>query len=87
LSDADTFIFPEDRDHFLEKYTQYDLVIPVFHGQYGEDGQIFAFLATLDKRTAFSPWTVHAITIDKHITDTLVKHIGIDVANESLVKK
>jgi D-alanine-D-alanine ligase-like ATP-grasp enzyme len=39
--------FPADVEKFLGMYQQYILVIPVFHGIYGEDGQISAFLKTL----------------------------------------
>ena len=41
------FDFPEDVENFLKVYKSYELVIPVFHGMYGEDGQITAFLETL----------------------------------------
>ena len=41
------FDFPEDVEKFLKVYQSYELVIPVFHGMYGEDGQITAFLETL----------------------------------------
>ena len=44
---SDVFDFPTQVESFLKSYTTYDLVIPLFHGIYGEDGQITAFLSTL----------------------------------------
>jgi D-alanine-D-alanine ligase len=87
LPGADCYIFPDDLEQFLPKYKTYDLVIPVFHGIYGEDGQIFAFLATLGLPTTFSPWQVHAIAIDKHMTDCLVRQAGFLVPSEVLVRR
>lgn len=87
LPDADYYVLPEDLEKFLPKYKTYDLAIPVFHGIYGEDGQIFAFLSTLGVPTAFSPWTVHAITIDKHVTNSLVKQAGFRVPGEVLARR
>ncbi len=87
IPDADYYIFPEDLEKFLSKYKTYDLAIPVFHGIYGEDGQIFAFLLTLGVPTAFSPWKVHAITIDKHITNSLVRQAGFRIPFEVLARR
>lgn len=84
---ADYYVFPEDIEAFLSRYKTYDLAIPIFHGIYGEDGQIFAFLETLGVPTAFSPWSVHAITIDKHITNSLVRQSGFLVPGEVLVRR
>lgn len=86
LPDADFYTFPEEMEKFLENYKKYNLVIPVFHGTYGEDGQIFAFLKTLGIRTAFSPWEVHALTIDKFVTDTLIRRAH-PVTNECIIKR
>jgi D-alanine-D-alanine ligase len=86
LPEADFYTFPEDLEQFLLNYTKYTLAIPVFHGTYGEDGQIFAFLKTLGIRTAFSPWEVHALTIDKFVTDTLIRRAH-PVPNECIIKR
>ena len=38
--ESDVYDVPEQIDSFLAKYKTYDLVIPVLHGRYGEDGII-----------------------------------------------
>lgn len=44
---CEVFDFPTEIQAFLKVYPHFDLVIPMFHGMYGEDGQITAFLKTL----------------------------------------
>jgi D-alanine-D-alanine ligase len=63
----------------LEKNQDFDLVIPVFHGVYGEDGQITAFLSTLGYTYAYSPFTTHALCLDKYKTNLFVKKMGIRI--------
>jgi len=46
-SPFETFIFPEQQDEFLQRKSEFDFAIPVFHGEYGEDGKIAAFLDIL----------------------------------------
>ncbi len=76
---SDLYDFPTDIPDFLSKYDTYDLVIPVLHGIYGEDGQITAFLATLGCGYASSDATVHALCIDKHLTNQVVANLGVKV--------
>jgi len=87
LPDADYYVFPEEMPQFLARYSKYDLAIPVFHGIYGEDGQVFAFLETLGIATAFSPWQTHALTIDKYATDSVLRTRGYPLPEEFLVRK
>lgn len=42
--DYETFFLPEDLELFISKKDEFSCVIPVFHGEYGEDGRIQAFL-------------------------------------------
>ncbi len=81
------FYLPEDLDKLLEIKDKIELAIPVFHWKYGEDGCIFAFLKILGIKTAFSDFSVHALCLDKHKTDTLLRAIWIQVPNEIIVKK
>ena len=39
-STSHIYDLPEEIDTFLAEYKKYDLVIPVLHGRYGEDGII-----------------------------------------------
>ena len=71
--------FPSDIPTFLEKYTIYDQVIPVFHGMYGEDGQVTAFLSTLGCRYSYSDFDVHALCMNKNIANLYLSNLGIRV--------
>jgi D-alanine-D-alanine ligase-like ATP-grasp enzyme len=78
---------PKDLSIFLSEYTKCACVIPVFHGKYGEDGQITAFLQTLGCHVAYSPFEVHALCIDKYLTNLTLAPIGIDIPASHLLKK
>ncbi len=56
----------------IDTHQDFDLMIPVFHGIYGEDGQVTAFLKTLGCPYAYSDFQVHALCIDKHLTNLSV---------------
>ena len=56
----------------IDNHQDFDLVIPVFHGIYGEDGQVTAFLKTLGCPYAYSDFQVHALCIDKNLTNLSV---------------
>jgi D-alanine-D-alanine ligase len=83
---SDLYDLPTDLPDFLWKYSTYDLVIPMFHGIYGEDGQVTAFLATLGCRYASSDATVHALCIDKHLTNQVVANLGVKVPRSLYLK-
>lgn len=86
-NNPEILIFPEDLDAFLQIKNQIDLVIPVFHGKYGEDGMIFAFLQTLGIKTAFSDFETHAICLDKYKTNILVENLQILCPKQILVSQ
>lgn len=85
-NDFDFYDFPTDLEKFLKNKDNYDLVIPVFHGQYWEDGKIFAFLEILWIKTTFSPYETHAICLNKYITNELVSKLGVEVPKQFLYK-
>lgn len=72
---------------FLNKYKTYDLVIPMLHGVYGEDGQVSAFLQTLGCPYAYSSPTVHALCIDKHLTNQVLANIGVNIPRSLYLKE
>jgi D-alanine-D-alanine ligase len=67
-----SFDLPQEIDSFITQYKRFDSVIPLFHGKYGEDGQITAFLKTLGCNVAYSPFDTHALCIDKYRTNLVV---------------
>jgi len=71
----DMYILPNEMDRFLSHYKEYDLAVPVFHGEYGEDGTIFGLLDSLGLKYTFSPFATHAVCMDKNKTNILVEKI------------
>lgn len=84
---VDIYDFPTEIAGFIEKHKTYDLVIPMFHGIYGEDGQVTAFLATLGCRYAYSDFDVHALCIDKYRTNEFVRDIGIHIPETIFLRR
>jgi D-alanine-D-alanine ligase-like ATP-grasp enzyme len=62
-------------------------VIPVFHGIYGEDGQVTAFLKTLGYKYAYSDLEVHNLCIDKYRTNLLLETIEINIPETLFLRK
>jgi len=73
--DYDYYELPKELDNFLRNKDKYSSAIPVFHGEYGEDGKIFAFLDILGIQASFSPYYTHAFCLDKYKTNILVSQL------------
>lgn len=84
--DFDFYDFPADIEKFLENKNNYEFAIPVFHGQYWEDGKIFAFLEILLIKTTFSPYETHAICLNKFVTNELLSKLWVEVPKQFLYK-
>lgn len=80
----DFFIFPEQMNEFLQQKEKYFFAIPVFHGEYGEDGKIFAFLDILWIPSIFSSHDVHALCLDKFKTNIVLKEIWVNIPRQYL---
>lgn len=77
--ETDIYNIPESIDIFLSKYQEYDLIIPMLHGRYGEDGVVTGMCETLWVRVAWCSAWVHALCIDKFHTNCVVEKLGIKV--------
>lgn len=77
--DVTVYDIPESIDDFLTQYKVYDLIIPVLHGRYGEDGIISGLCETLGMRVAWSRSDVHALCINKFYTNSVVEKLWIKV--------
>jgi D-alanine-D-alanine ligase-like ATP-grasp enzyme len=82
-----TFSNKNNSKNIIENHQDFDLVIPVFHGIYGEDGQITAFLQTLGYKYAYSDFEVHALCINKYQTNLLLQSIDICIPETLLQRK
>lgn len=56
---------------------RYDLVIPMIHGKYGEDGKIAGFLDLFGVKYIGSDSLTSAVCMDKEITKIIVNDIGV----------
>jgi D-alanine-D-alanine ligase len=79
--------FPKEVGIFLWEYIKYDLVIPLFHGIYGEDGQVTAFLATLNIPYAYSDFSIHALCMDKNLTNLFLQNLDIKIPKTIFLRK
>ena len=75
----DKYLLPDELEKFINNKDKYDLAIPVFHGEYGEDGQVFSLLNTLDIPHSFSDYKTHALCLDKEKTNILVFQLWIKI--------
>lgn len=87
LFKKDFFIFPDNYNKFIKDYKKYDLIIPVFHGVWWEDWEIFAFLKTLWKKYLYSDFETHCILMNKFFTNMFVKNLWYQVPKSFLVQK
>lgn len=80
----DFYVLPEEFDNFYKNKDLYHTAIPIFHGEYGEDGKIFAFLELLGINTLFSPYDVHAFCLDKYKTNILAQNLWVKIPKQYL---
>jgi D-alanine-D-alanine ligase len=77
FGEIETFVFPEQKLEFITDVKKFNLVIPMIHGEGGEDGALQGFLELLGVPYLFSGVSAHAIAIDKKFTKEVVAAIGI----------
>ena len=63
----------------LDKLMQCDIIFPVLHGTYGEDGTLQGFFELLSKAYVGPDYRSAAITMDKALTKKLARDAGIPV--------
>ncbi|MFZ5365140.1 MAG: D-alanine--D-alanine ligase family protein [Patescibacteria group bacterium] len=69
------FDFPVDLDKFLSDYKKFDVVMPVFHGTFGEDGTVQGFLKTLGLKFTFSDVEAMSIALNKQLAKSLLEKL------------
>ena len=82
--DFDYYELPEQMEDFLVNKNKYNLVIPVFHWEYWEDGKVFAFLDSLNLKHSFSNYDTHSICLDKYKSNILVSSLWIKIPKQEL---
>jgi len=84
---VDVFILPEEINKFFKTHGNYDLIIPMGHGEFIEDGKIISLLEILNKKYLLSSAETHAICMNKFLTNLMVKDLGFTVPESILVQK
>lgn len=69
----------------VEDLGSVDVVLPLIHGPYGEDGTIQGLMEMSDVRYVGCGVLSSAICMDKHLTKTVLKAAGIEVGRWELV--
>lgn len=64
----------------ITKLQELDVVFPILHGTYGEDGTLQGLLEMIDKPYVGCDWRASALVMDKALTKTVVQAHGIATA-------
>ncbi|MDH4330871.1 MAG: D-alanine--D-alanine ligase [Candidatus Moranbacteria bacterium] len=64
-----------------------DLVLPILHGPYGEDGKIQGMLEMLGMKYVFSRVLTHALAMNKVKAKIVVERFGVPVAEDRVIDK
>ncbi|HPN96759.1 MAG TPA: D-alanine--D-alanine ligase family protein [Candidatus Moranbacteria bacterium] len=64
-----------------------DLVLPIVHGQYVEDGKLQGMLEMIGIPYVFSGTLASSLAMNKHKTKLIAKSVGIKIAKEVMVAK
>ena len=69
------------------KESNIDLVLPLIHGIFGEDGKLQGMLEMLGIPYAFSGTLASALAMNKELTKLVAKNTGLLIADSILIKK
>lgn len=69
-----------ERDGVVTSLGQIDVVFPILHGTYGEDGTVQGLLELVGLPYVGSGVLASAVAMDKHFTKSILQHAGVDVA-------
>ena len=64
-----------------------DVIFNALHGTWGEDGKVQSLLEFKDIPYTGSGILASAVSMDKNITKSIIKHSGVNTANWILIKK
>ena len=72
---------------FPEKFPSIDLVLPIIHGTFGEDGKLQGTLEMLGLPYVFSGTLASALAMNKHKTKIIAKSAGLKIAKDIVLSK
>ncbi len=71
-------------DIFAKKF---DLVFPILHGSFGEDGKLQGMLDILNMPYVFSKTSASALAMDKHKSKLIASNVNLQVAPDIILKQ
>lgn len=92
LESSQSLVAAESREKNLSNFVEgdakgrIDLVLPILHGSYGEDGRIQGMLDMLGIPYVFSGVLAHALAMNKPRAKIVVKNAGVPVAADYLIE-
>jgi len=83
----DNKIFDEDSGIEEIKKREVEVIFPVIHGTYGEDGELQEKLEQVGIKFVGSSSNVSSLTIDKNKTNRVLEENGITIPKSKIIKK
>lgn len=93
LADSQKLVTIKDEERNIFNYAEgelkerIDLVVPILHGPYGEDGRLQGMLDTLGMPYVFSGVLAHAIGMNKPKAKIIAARAGVPVAKDLVLMK
>lgn len=75
----------ESNSKFPEKFSTIDLVLPIMHGSFGEDGKLQGALDMFGLPYVFSGTLASALAMNKHKTKIIAKAAGLKIAKDIVI--
>ncbi len=85
--EKDADFLSEKNDNVFELLRKVDLILPILHGPYGEDGRLQGMLDMLSVPYVFSGALASSLAMNKQKTKIIAKKYGLKVAKEIIVEK
>jgi len=86
LEDSEILVSENDENLFdYVKKNKLDLVLPILHGPFGEDGRIQGLLDMFEIPYVFSGVLAHALAMNKYKAKIIAKNNGVLVARDMLI--
>ncbi|HLC39244.1 MAG TPA: D-alanine--D-alanine ligase [Patescibacteria group bacterium] len=65
----------------------FDLVLPIFHGSFGEDGKLQGMLEMMEVKYVFSGVLSSALCMNKKISKIIVKNLGFKIPQDTIIER
>ncbi len=94
LDESQSLVTIKDEDRGMDKFMEgdmggvkIDLVLPILHGPYGEDGRLQGMLDTLGVPYVFSGVLAHALAMNKPKAKVIAASVGVTTPKFRIIEK